>query len=227
MYKADSGMLKLLFRCSTHVFFLLLILDISPLWGSVKLKNREVNILRTMLLCFIRLTKEVIKNKILYTSHHGLKLLLWHSDCLIHISQTGKLGSRLILVKKKKGVRSARLFRSPLKSRNSCTFQLQKYLGKAKALWLQAYSLQLRFNIKSNLLASQVLRLTFSWKSKWVREPDYPLAYNQVCWWKRRRTKVGWWKKKRKAVMDQMKLCSIWSTGALIKLDLSRTRWEN
>ena len=65
MYKADSGMLKLLFRCSTHVFFLLLILDISPLWGSVKLKKGSLNILRTILL---------------RTSHHGLKLLLWHSE---------------------------------------------------------------------------------------------------------------------------------------------------
>ena len=63
----------------TCLVWLFLILDISPLWGSVKLKNGEVNILRTMLLSFIRLTKEGVKNKIPYTSHHGLKLLLWHS----------------------------------------------------------------------------------------------------------------------------------------------------
>ena len=63
----------------TCLVWLFLILDISPLWGSVKLKKGSPNILRTILLLHIRLTKEVFKNKIPCTSHHGLKLLLWHS----------------------------------------------------------------------------------------------------------------------------------------------------
>ena len=46
-----------------------------------------MNILRTMLLLYIRLTKEVFKNKISCTSHHGLKLLLWHSALVIFLHQ--------------------------------------------------------------------------------------------------------------------------------------------